>query len=430
MNRMRTGIGAGRRLGERILASTVIFAALLLACSFAADAQDWQVLRRSVVELDIQRPGGEKITAAGFFLAGVPGLITSHRLIAGAESVTLKTVDGSTQALNEYAARDPRSDLIVLRANGAGLATGTYELLARAQGAFALAPPSDSQPQEVVSYWRVFQAAGLGDMISIRRQTANFGPAFNGAPLVDSLGLAVGMIEWLPESGIDAYCAVPIERVNDLMARADLGGPIASLATDKAAPWATPGQPARWETVGATLAGTGGKQGLQDGSAFLNRALQADPRMFEALLELGMTYQMQNQQTKAEEYYRRALELDPKSPAAHLYLGSCLFMQGMYLQSQFEYEAALDANPAWATPHVNLSGVFIQQGKPDRAEQSLRRALQLDPDLGIALSNLGVVLYSAGRQSESLEILRDLESKKSGYASQLRSQTINRKTAR
>jgi Flp pilus assembly protein TadD len=380
-------------------------------------------LNRSVVRLDILRPGGETVTAAGFFVEGVTGLVTSHRLIKGAESVTARAADGTSQAIREFIARDPRSDLIVLRISaGPALRRGNPQMLARGQGAFSITPPGHAQPHERLGFWRIFQAASAGDMLAIKRLTSTLGPDLIGAPVVDSLGGVVGVFEMLTEGATDAYFAISIDRVIDLMAKTDVGGSIGALAADPIANWATPGKAARWQVVGTTFAPSTDAKDRETALAFLQRAYGTDARQIETLIELGMAYQVQNQHPKAEEYYRQALKLDDRNAITHLYLGSCLFMQGMYLQAQFEYEAAIDARPAWAMPHVNMAGVYVQQGKTDRAEESLRRALQLDPGLGVAKANLGVILFSAGRQNETLSLLRELETQKSGYATLLRRQ--------
>lgn len=400
-----------------------LFAAgFLAATAVTAGEIDWQGLRGSVVDLEVRHANQESpVMAVGFCLAGIDGIVTCYRLVNGAELVTARPASGPAIEITEYIACDPAADLIVLK--GApktdGLPQGSPGLLALGQTTFAPTPPSHPQPTEAFWHGRTFAAAGLGDAVAIYPLTQNFDVDLSGAPLTDSLGHAVGIIEILTEGVTSAACAIPISRVSDLLARPELGGALLDLATTPAAAWTRAKTPQHRQVMGAALCRV---RKISDGTVFLNHAVEKDPLMVAALIELGMSHQMQGEHTQAESYYRKALEIDPTHARTRLYLGSCLFMQGMYLKAQFEYEAAIDADPTWATPYVNLGGLFVQQRKPQAGEEYMRKALDLDPLLGIAHCNLGVILYTQGQRGEAREKLDFLRAKRSGYAARLERQ--------
>lgn len=410
------------RDGRHLLLTLVALAMLPLLPPASAQPEAARV-RPAVVDLEVRHPGQEATHAVAFRLADA-GLVTCRRLVAGAEWVAIATEGSATAQITRYRAQDPAADLVILEAPaGVALEAGPTGLLARAQGVFAATPPGHPAPVELLSYWRGYQAADFGQMLAIRPQSETFSANLSGAPLLDSLGRVVGVIEVFPLDGTLAALAIPIERVRRALARPDLGGSLTELDRSAQAHWTRADAPQHWQALGGSLYRT---RRIAEGVALLNRALAADSTMVAALLELGMAHQVRGDHATAESLYERALALRPDYAPAHLYLGSCLFMQGIYLQSQFAYERAIDAEPEGAMPYVNLGGTFVQQGKPEEGEQALRQALALDPDLGIAHNNLGVVLYTAGRADEAGEILEYLRRHRSGYATQLHRQTFGR----
>ncbi|MBD3336564.1 MAG: tetratricopeptide repeat protein, partial [Candidatus Eisenbacteria bacterium] len=380
-------------------------------------------VRGAVVDLEIHRAEATPLHATAFRLDGA-GLVTCRRLVAGADWVAARTGSAQEERITRYLADDPAADLVILDApEGPALETGASGLLARAQGVFVAAPPRHPAPIERLSYWRGFEAAGFGQMLAIRPQSETLAADLSGAPLLDSLGLAVGVVELFPHAGGLVGVAIPIRRVGEMMAQPDVGGALADLDPAAQAPWTRSGTPAHAQVLGGALLRAGQREA---GTALLEQALEADSTLVAALIELGMSHQMRGEYAAAESLYEQALARDPNASTAHLYLGSCLFMQGIYLQSQYAYERAIDADPDRAMPYVNLAGAFVQQGKPEEGERVLREALTLEPELGIAHNNLGVILYTAGRVDEAAEILDYLRQRRSGYATRLHRQTFGR----
>ncbi len=383
-------------------------------CAVPARGVDWGALRRSVVDLEVSRPGVEGTERAyGFALTGVPGIIACHRAVAGAELVQVRTADGASFAITEYLADDPERDLTVLRSGQPlpGLERGTHELLAPAQTAFVILPPSVAQMQTYrVGMVNTFEARGPGELVVF------WGDISTGLPAADSLGRVVGIIEAIREGSLFAVTAIPIARISDLLSRPDPGGLLASLDPARPAPWTQPGEPEGAQVLGAALCRT---QRYSTGLPLLTRAVQQKPDLVEAMLEIGQAYQSQKEYAEAQRHYEQALDLRPNYARGQLFLGSCFFSQGKYDKAKERFQLALDADPDYALAHLNVGGVLYQQSDQPGAEAAFKRALALVPEMGLAHYNLGMLYRAAGRTEELRQTMDFLRSRGSGYAPML-----------
>ncbi|MFH1144975.1 MAG: tetratricopeptide repeat protein [Candidatus Eisenbacteria bacterium] len=378
-----------------------------------AVAPDWNALRRSVVDLEVFMPGAtEPIHCVGFALQDLPGIVSSYRLAQGAQRVVIRPSEGEATETSRFLAADPAADLILLdgRVTAAGLVPGPIDLFNHGQVALVYLPPASRDP--ILSLPVFGQFAGP-DMMTLHALPPG-GPS--GAPLADSLGRAVGMVESIRDGELAVGLAIPIERVQSLGSSAQTGGRLLDLTSRPAAAWTRAGTPEGSQVIGAVL-GRGRK--LDDAVPYLERALAGQPGMPAGMLELGTVRQAQGRLDEAEAVYRRALELHPQLPAVYLSLGACLHAGGLYLQSQQIYEEGLRLAPHEARLHMNLGGIFFLQDKRPEAEVELREALRLNPNLGIAHYNLGALLKAQGRPGEALEVWKYLREQRSGYAGQL-----------
>lgn len=377
---------------------------------------DWKALQASVLQIDAYAPGAASPTmGVGFFLQGTDGLVTSHRLIKGASRVVAHA--GATPVeITRYLARDATSDLVLLDLplRGPGLGRSTYLLIPYSQMAFAIVPATSSgasAPATQPLVMKVFQGAGVGDLLAVSQR------APLGAPVADSLGRVVAMIETLGNEATPAVCAIPIERVTELAARPERGGPLTDLAADPTPAWTNPEKAEGQQVLGAFY---GRAERYDDAVRLLTRATEMNPRLAEAWMEWGMILQMRDMNTDAEAKYIRALEIAPQNARAHLYYGSCLFNQEMLLKAQEQYDAALNADPQLAQAYVNLAGVYFKQDKKEEAEKALLRAVDMQPSLAIAHYNLGALYASQGRMTSALGKLDYLRQERSGFAPQLK----------
>ena len=104
--------------------------------------------------------------------------------------------------------------------------------------------------------------------------------------------------------------------------------------------------------------------------------------------------------------YRRALELDPGLADAHLNLGRLLHEQGSTLEAEHCYRQALTARPEDATAAYNLGVALQDLGRLEAAAEAYENALELDRTLADAHYNLAGIYEELGQREAAFRHLR------------------------
>jgi tetratricopeptide (TPR) repeat protein len=91
-------------------------------------------------------------------------------------------------------------------------------------------------------------------------------------------------------------------------------------------------------------------------------ALERDPELVSARINLGRLMHAENRITEAEALYRAALAQDPRSALAAFNLGVALEDQGAADAAVDAYEKALGIEPNYADAHFNLSRLLEAKG--------------------------------------------------------------------
>jgi len=108
---------------------------------------------------------------------------------------------------------------------------------------------------------------------------------------------------------------------------------------------------------------------------------------------------------ESREAYQRALELDPNLAEAHVNLGRQLHMAGERGRAEPHYREAVRLDPDDPTPHFNLGVLLEESGRRDEAVLAYRQAILRDPDFADAHCNLGLLLDSVGRRQDAMRHL-------------------------
>jgi len=108
---------------------------------------------------------------------------------------------------------------------------------------------------------------------------------------------------------------------------------------------------------------------------------------------------------RALEAYERALELDPLMAQAHVNVGRLLHMAGERGRAEPHYREAVKRDPDDPTPHFNLGVLLEELGRRDEAVLAYRQAILRDPDFADAHCNLGLLLESTGSRQEAVRHL-------------------------
>jgi len=109
---------------------------------------------------------------------------------------------------------------------------------------------------------------------------------------------------------------------------------------------------------------------------------------------------------EAQRAYHQALELDPTLSDAHINLGYLYQEAKKPVQAEAHYRAAIEHAPADPIPHFNLAALLDDLGRADEAIRAYRQAIDRDPDLADAHYNLGLLYEAHGKRSEAIRHLR------------------------
>ena len=104
--------------------------------------------------------------------------------------------------------------------------------------------------------------------------------------------------------------------------------------------------------------------------------------------------------------YHQALELNPRLAEAHVNLGRLYHQAREYAKAEAHYRVAGDIERADPIPHFNLAVLMDDLGRRVDAVAAYRRAIDLDPEFADAHYNLGLVFEALGKRAETITHLR------------------------
>jgi tetratricopeptide (TPR) repeat protein len=109
---------------------------------------------------------------------------------------------------------------------------------------------------------------------------------------------------------------------------------------------------------------------------------------------------------EAQRAYHMALEIDPKVAAAHLNLGKLYHDAGELQKAEAHYRAAAEIDPEDPAPHFNLGVLMDDCKRPQEALRAYREAIELDPAFADAHYNLALLFESMGKKAEAVAHFR------------------------
>ena len=109
---------------------------------------------------------------------------------------------------------------------------------------------------------------------------------------------------------------------------------------------------------------------------------------------------------EARHAYQQALELEPAMADAHVNLGRLYHEAGQPVQAEAHYRAAAKQAPDDPVAHFDLAVLLEEQGRTDEAIQAYRCALEAAPDFADAHYNLGLLFDALGKRGLAMTHLR------------------------
>jgi len=149
--------------------------------------------------------------------------------------------------------------------------------------------------------------------------------------------------------------------------------------------------------------------------AYFNQAISQDPAfaaayvgLADAYIDLGTVFaggSPAETRPKAISAARKALELDPELAEAHVQLAYLYQQEWRWSDAEAEYKRVLKLTPNDAAAHLGFARLLLSEGRTEEAMEWSKRARELDP-LAITGSKLGWILFCARSYDEAIRELR------------------------
>ena len=110
--------------------------------------------------------------------------------------------------------------------------------------------------------------------------------------------------------------------------------------------------------------------------------------------------------TEAQRAYHMALELDPAMGNAHLNLGKLYHDADALEKAEAHYHVAAESDPEDPAPHFNLGVLMEDLKRPQDAVRFYRQAIKVDPAFADAHYNLGLLCESLGKRADAVAHFR------------------------
>ena len=117
----------------------------------------------------------------------------------------------------------------------------------------------------------------------------------------------------------------------------------------------------------------------EDAAASYRKALEFDPYLVAALINLANIHYSRDELAEAQALYERAIGLEPDFFEAHFNLGNIYHDLGRFPEAQACYREALRLNPFYADAHFYLAVTFEKMGLSQDARPHWRSYQQLAP---------------------------------------------------
>ncbi|MCX6598349.1 MAG: tetratricopeptide repeat protein [Acidobacteria bacterium] len=135
------------------------------------------------------------------------------------------------------------------------------------------------------------------------------------------------------------------------------------------------------------------------------QALQLDPKLAQAHVNLISLYARLNQPKNAEAAYRAAIALAPNSADAYYNYGVLSGMSGQPAEARRAFERSLAIDPGNADAHHNLGALLQESGQLAAAARQFEQAIALNPAAANSHFQLGRLQANQKRYAEALSHL-------------------------
>jgi tetratricopeptide (TPR) repeat protein len=136
-------------------------------------------------------------------------------------------------------------------------------------------------------------------------------------------------------------------------------------------------------------------------------ALQANPNLVMAHVNLIAMFGQLGLLDKAERHFQQAVRLDPGWVEAYYNWGLCLLQRGRRAEAAGTFRKAVALNPNYADAHAQLGLLLEEEGQGSEAQRHYRLALESDPAHRQAHYLTALSLMRGGKFAEAIPHLRE-----------------------
>jgi adenylate cyclase len=152
----------------------------------------------------------------------------------------------------------------------------------------------------------------------------------------------------------------------------------------------------------SSFAGRSQTAELEQASQNLQTALSLDPQLALAAAGLALVdYLLNWDWDGAEAGFRRALELGPSS-ATHQTYAAALMTRGRFAEAERHYREAIELDPLNCVLHDNLAKLYYNESRRAAARQELQTCLERQPDWFLGRMHLGYFDVFDNRPADAL----------------------------
>ena len=147
----------------------------------------------------------------------------------------------------------------------------------------------------------------------------------------------------------------------------------------------------------------------KEGADAFRRALQLDPGLVTARINLGIALFNVPDLPAAQKELLAAVAAAPTAPQPHYLLGLAAKTQNRTEEAIAEFQKVLQIDPNDVGANVNLGQLYAQQRKYPEAIAVLRKAIAAEPYNATGLYNLGTSLMRAGQREEGTKVIAQFQ---------------------
>ena len=147
----------------------------------------------------------------------------------------------------------------------------------------------------------------------------------------------------------------------------------------------------------------------KEGADAFKRALQLDPKLAMARINLGIALYNVPDLPGAQREMQTAIALTPTAPQPHYILGLIAKTQNRPDDAIAAFQRVLKTDPDDVGTNINLGQLYALQRKYPEAIAVLRTALAAEPYNATALYNLGQALMRAGQRDEGQTVIKQFQ---------------------